>query len=57
MSVYNSDGVLVNKLVDEKMKAGVYSLELYADALPNEIYFICLVAEKKREVIRVVVVK
>ncbi|MFH0867314.1 MAG: polysaccharide deacetylase family protein [Bacteroidota bacterium] len=57
LSVFNSEGSLMSTIVNEKVKAGVYSVELNADDFPNGVYFLCLQAEKKKEVTRIVVVK
>ena len=49
ITVFNSSGEMIKKLVDEEKSAGTYKVEFYAGLLPYGIYYTCMNAGKFSE--------
>jgi len=57
LSVYNSNGQLVNELINKRLNAGTHSIQFNAERLNSGIYFYRLESEKKSIVNKMLLIK
>jgi len=57
LSVYNSNGQLVNELINKKLERGNHSVQFNADRLNSGIYFYRIESEKKSIVNKMLLIK
>jgi hypothetical protein len=55
LKVYNKAGIMVKSLFKGKKPAGIHTITLNGDKLPNDIYFVSLKKGKKEQLVRKVV--
>jgi len=57
ITIYNIHGEEIERLVDEKMKAGIHELEFRGEYLPSGIYFYRIVCAKYSETKKMMLIK